>query len=129
MRISDWSSDVCSSDLVVGRWGERLSGGPGRAAPQPRAPNSLSAALHRAPFRRALQFPFRFRLLFAIYAPRHEFQPVIKRRGQSMITRSAALAASMLIASPALAQEGDDAKGKAVCARCTACNAVDPGVN
>src|SRR3546814_17934070 len=87
MRISDWSSDVCSSDLVVGRWGERLSGGPGRAAPQPRAPNSLSAALHRAPFRSALQFPFRFRLLFAIYAPRHEFQPVLKGGGQSMISK------------------------------------------
>ncbi|BAI96428.1 cytochrome c [Sphingobium sp. TA15] len=46
-----------------------------------------------------------------------------------MISRFAALAAAMLIASPALAQTGDAAKGKAVFARCMACHAVDPGVN
>ncbi|AJR24972.1 MULTISPECIES: cytochrome c family protein [Sphingobium] len=46
-----------------------------------------------------------------------------------MISKFVALAAATLIASPALAQAGDAAKGKAVFARCMACHTVDPGVN
>ncbi|WP_176595842.1 MULTISPECIES: c-type cytochrome [Sphingobium] len=46
-----------------------------------------------------------------------------------MISKFAAFATAMLIASPALAQTGDAAKGKAVFARCMACHSVDPGAN
>nr|WP_087576209.1 cytochrome c family protein [Sphingomonas sp. CDS-1] len=46
-----------------------------------------------------------------------------------MISKLAAFATAMLIASPALAQAGDATKGKAVFARCMACHSVDPGVN
>ncbi|KEQ55450.1 c-type cytochrome [Sphingobium chlorophenolicum] len=46
-----------------------------------------------------------------------------------MVSKFAALAVAMLIASPALAQAGDAAKGKAVFARCMACHSVDPGAN
>ena len=46
-----------------------------------------------------------------------------------MISRFVMVTAAMLIASPALAQAGDAAKGKAVFARCMACHTVDPGAN
>ncbi|KKW93069.1 c-type cytochrome [Sphingobium chungbukense] len=46
-----------------------------------------------------------------------------------MISKLVALATAMLIASPALAQTGDAAKGKTVFARCMACHSVDRGVN
>ncbi|AEG48687.1 cytochrome c class I [Sphingobium chlorophenolicum L-1] len=46
-----------------------------------------------------------------------------------MVSKFVALAVAMLIASPALAQAGDAAKGKAVFARCMACHSVDPGAN
>ncbi|WP_313809449.1 cytochrome c family protein [Sphingobium sp.] len=46
-----------------------------------------------------------------------------------MIAKFAAIAATVLIASPALAQTGDAAKGKTVFARCMACHSVDPGAN
>ncbi|WP_327754073.1 cytochrome c family protein [Sphingobium sp. SJ10-10] len=46
-----------------------------------------------------------------------------------MISKLAAFATAMLIASPALAQAGDATKGKTVFARCMACHSVDPGVN
>src|SRR3546814_10371690 len=67
MRISDWSSDVCSSDLAAARAGRKLNhwGKPGRqpdegalAAPppaiwalwqsQPRSPDRLQAAARRS---------------------------------------------------------------------------------
>lgn len=46
-----------------------------------------------------------------------------------MISKLFAIAAAMLITSPALAQSGNAALGKAVFARCMACHTVDPGVN
>ncbi|HKT77174.1 MAG TPA: cytochrome c family protein [Sphingobium sp.] len=46
-----------------------------------------------------------------------------------MRARIAVAAAAMLIASPALAQAGDAAKGKTTFVRCVACHSVDPGVN
>ena len=46
-----------------------------------------------------------------------------------MVSKLVALAATMSIASPALAQTGDAAKGRTVFARCMACHSVDPGVN
>ncbi|WP_375198042.1 c-type cytochrome [Sphingobium sp.] len=46
-----------------------------------------------------------------------------------MISKPVAFATALLIASPALAQTGDAARGKAVFARCMACHTVDPGVN
>src|SRR3546814_16262109 len=35
MRISDWSSDVCSSDLLPGRFRRRLPAAAGRGIPRP----------------------------------------------------------------------------------------------
>lgn len=44
-----------------------------------------------------------------------------------MPLRAVAIAATTLIATPALAQAGDAAKGKAVFARCAICHTVDAG--
>src|SRR3546814_6089029 len=38
MRISDWSSDVCSSDLPAGRVAQRSTSPPPAAPPRPAAP-------------------------------------------------------------------------------------------
>lgn len=46
-----------------------------------------------------------------------------------MIAKFTAMAAAILIASPALAQTGDATKGKIVFVRCMACHSVDAGVN
>lgn len=42
-----------------------------------------------------------------------------------MLARTVALTAAMLIATPALAQAGDAAKGKGVFARCAICHSVE----
>jgi cytochrome c len=44
-----------------------------------------------------------------------------------MLVRAAALAATLLIATPALAQSGDAVKGKGVFARCAICHSVEAG--
>ncbi|HEX7875224.1 MAG TPA: cytochrome c family protein [Sphingobium sp.] len=44
-----------------------------------------------------------------------------------MLSRAAAIAATLLFAPPAIAQAGDAAKGKAVFARCAACHSLEAG--
>src|SRR3546814_14577601 len=63
MRISDWSSDVCSSDLIVVRPPRHRASGrrPARDQPRPDLRARGAAALDRAPHRPGPADPLRRR--------------------------------------------------------------------
>src|SRR3546814_15026801 len=78
MRISDWSSDVCSSDLAV-------NPNPGRQSPAPRP--HVDRILGAGPFsflqnlaRCQTAGPVFAQLLVAVLGPRHERQLVPRQR-------------------------------------------------
>src|SRR3546814_11664744 len=92
MRISDWSSDVCSSDLLDGTWPEPLSPGPKSALGiglfrhrtndgNPLLPSPLPVAALRARIERCWR-PYHHALLEALDAlharPRSEERRVGK---------------------------------------------------